>query len=129
MRIRQRLIGLLVGMLSLGAVVAMFPAGSEAAGNNAVTTKAAAGPLCDAAKQFVRDTKDLIGNRLPEPTRKEYNGKLAKVQSAACEREFSCEIVTNIIADLRALRGDLLSDIEAQLRELEDNFLQLACSS
>lgn len=129
MRIRRRLIGLLVGMLSLGTAVTVFPAGSEAASNKSQAKAAAPSPQCTAVKQFVKEEKSLIGNDLPGPVKKEYNATLAEIQNSACRDELTCGPTHALVAELRSIRGDQLASIEAELRALETEVLQLACSS
>lgn len=133
MRIRQRLIGLLVGMLSLGAVVAMFPSGSEAASKN-VQASSLLGQTttCATVKTFVATEKSLVSLLLTGQVKTQYLAKLNQIQSTACTNggaSFTCTLVQSLIADLRAIRGNLLGPLEPTLQALENTILQLVCSS
>lgn len=130
MRIRQRLIGLLVGMLSLGAVVAMFPSGSEAAGRPAPAAAAKSDPDCTALEKLVAVHLKIVGRYLDDAQEAQYGAVLDDATNAACNGTFTCDLAQQTVADLRAIRGTLLPPrLEAQVRALENRVVQLVCSS
>ena len=78
MRIRNRLVGLLMGVLSLGAVVAMFPSGSAAAGRgqDAPVATSAGRPsgdkVCDTAKKLAAAHLKVVGKYLSASQKTQY---------------------------------------------------------
>ncbi|MGH9282133.1 MAG: hypothetical protein ACRD0S_04280 [Acidimicrobiales bacterium] len=135
MRIRNRLVGLLMGVLALGAAVAAYPSGASAGGRQEPPAEQAVGkpigdPTCAAAKRLAATSLKVIGRYLDASQKAEYSAALDRAVQAACNGTLTCELVQDVVGDLRAIRAGLLPpNLESKIQALEDGIIRLLCSS
>lgn len=131
MRIRNRLVALLMGVTSLGVVVAMLPSGASAGSAQEQTaTSSGTNKTCNAAKKLADAELRVVRPHLNRAQLASYKAALDRAVKAACNSTLTCELLEGVIAELRTIRGGLLpAQLEATLQRLENELLKLVCSS
>lgn len=131
MRTRNRLVAVLVSVVSFGAMVAVLPSGGAAA-RTAATIESRGRPIegCNQAKELSGVSKELTEGYLAKDQKTLYKEALDQLVTTACDPTGTCGQMKDLVAELRGIRGLLLpADDEAELEALEDALLQLSCAS
>jgi hypothetical protein len=128
MHIRSRMVAAFLGVVSVGAVMAMSPTGGAPGGRRAAMISSST--ACDQATTMSRLSVKTVSPYLATVQLADYVATLDSGVKQACAGILTCDAATSVVSRLRSIRAGLLpADGEDQIRAAEDQLLRFLCSS